>query len=1158
MDIAASLIKLFFGSKADKDRKEVEPYLVKIKAVYPTIEALSNDELRAHSSNLKKQIANFIAADEARIVELKARLELPDTSLSDKEKISKEIDETVKRIDEKIEQKLDELLPEAFAIMKDTARRFAQNETVEVTANDFDRELAATKDFVKIEGDKAIYATHWLAGGNDVRWDMIHYDVQLFGGVVLHKGKIAEMATGEGKTLVATLPVFLNALAGKGVHMVTVNDYLARRDSEWMGPMYQFHGLTVDCIDRHQPNSDARRKAYMADITFGTNNEYGFDYLRDNMASSPKDLVQRKHHYAIVDEVDSVLIDDARTPLIISGPVPKGDDQLFEQYRPAIEHLYNLQKNLVTNLLAESRQLLGEGKNEEGGIKLYRSHKGLPKYKPLIKFLSEQGIKAQMQKTENIYMQDNNRRMPEITDDLYFVIDEKMNSVELTDKGHEALSKYFNEEGFFVLPDIGARIAEIEKEEITPEEKAQKRDAVINDYAVKAERVHTVIQLLKAYAMFEKDVEYVVMDNKVKIVDEQTGRILDGRRYSDGLHQAIEAKERVKVEAATQTFATITLQNYFRMYDKLAGMTGTAETEAAEFMGTYKLGVLPIPTNKPMIREDKDDLIFRTKKEKLAAIVRDVAKRHKKGQPVLLGTASVESSEVVSSLLDVAKIPHQVLNAKQHDKEAAVVAVAGRKGAVTVATNMAGRGTDIMLGGNVEFLADAKLKSEGYSPDDTPDEYEKRWPGTLAEIKDQVKDEHEEVVKLGGLYVLGTERHESRRIDNQLRGRSGRQGDPGESRFYLSLEDDLMRLFNTQLVARVMAKGMPEGEPIEAKSVSKGVRTAQKAVESRNFEIRKNVLKYDDVMNKQRTVIYAERQAVLKGADIHEDILKFIDDTVLSYIKGANNGSDKPADWDWDGLFKAISSVYPIAVEQEAAKDAVDKLKGDKAVEALKELIVSDAKDQYSDFEDKLGSEGLRQLERRVVLAVLDRKWREHLYEMDYLKDGIGLRGMGQRDPLVEYQREGYQMYNSMIEAIKEETIQLLFHVDIERVAMTEDEETESDEDEAVNAAEAVMGLDGEAAATGESAPAEPETDDEAEKTTIDELADEQKNEKGIVGMQPISHAEGKVPANKRPKSEELHSPWADGRTFPGTGKNAQCPCGSGRKYKMCHGQNEQ
>ena len=697
MDIAASLIKLFFGSKADKDRKEVEPYLVKIKAVYPTIEALSNDELRAHSSNLKKQIANFIAADEARIVELKARLELPDTSLSDKEKISKEIDETVKRIDEKIEQKLDELLPEAFAIMKDTARRFAQNETVEVTANDFDRELAATKDFVKIEGDKAIYATHWLAGGNDVRWDMIHYDVQLFGGVVLHKGKIAEMATGEGKTLVATLPVFLNALAGKGVHMVTVNDYLARRDSEWMGPMYQFHGLTVDCIDRHQPNSDARRKAYMADITFGTNNEYGFDYLRDNMASSPKDLVQRKHHYAIVDEVDSVLIDDARTPLIISGPVPKGDDQLFEQYRPAIEHLYNLQKNLVTNLLAESRQLLGEGKNEEGGIKLYRSHKGLPKYKPLIKFLSEQGIKAQMQKTENIYMQDNNRRMPEITDDLYFVIDEKMNSVELTDKGHEALSKYFNEEGFFVLPDIGARIAEIEKEEITPEEKAQKRDAVINDYAVKAERVHTVIQLLKAYAMFEKDVEYVVMDNKVKIVDEQTGRILDGRRYSDGLHQAIEAKERVKVEAATQTFATITLQNYFRMYHKLAGMTGTAETEASEFWSIYKLDVVVIPTNRKVIRDDRQDLVYKTKREKYNAVIEEIVKLVEQGRPVLVGTTSVEISELLSRMLKLRGIKHNVLNAKQHQLEAQIVAEAGRSGQVTIATNMAGRGTDIKL-----------------------------------------------------------------------------------------------------------------------------------------------------------------------------------------------------------------------------------------------------------------------------------------------------------------------------------------------------------------------------------------------------------------------------------------------------------------------------
>ena len=877
-----------------------------------------------------------------------------------------------------------------------------------------------------------------------------HFDVQLMGGAALHWGNIAEMKTGEGKTLVATLPAYLNALDGKGVHVVTVNDYLASYQAELMGRVYRFLGMSTGCIITNQKPPE-RRKQYNADITYGTNNEFGFDYLRDNMAWEKSDLVQRGHHYAIVDEVDSILIDEARTPLIISGPAEGDVTRWYRQF---------------------ARLVLKLNRDED------------------------------------------------------YEVDEKKKVVGILDPGITKVEDYLGIDNLY-----------------------EPNNTALIGYLNNA---------IKAKELFLRDRDYVVTGGEVLIVDEHTGRILPGRRYNEGLHQAIEAKEGVEVKAENQTFATITLQNYFRMYDKLAGMTGTAETEAAEFMGTYKLGVLPIPTNKPMIREDKDDLIFRTKKEKLAAIVRDVAKRHKKGQPVLLGTASVESSEVVSSLLDVAKIPHQVLNAKQHDKEAAVVAVAGRKGAVTVATNMAGRGTDIMLGGNVEFLADAKLKSEGYSPDDTPDEYEKRWPGTLAEIKDQVKDEHEEVVKLGGLYVLGTERHESRRIDNQLRGRSGRQGDPGESRFYLSLEDDLMRLFNTQLVARVMAKGMPEGEPIEAKSVSKGVRTAQKAVESRNFEIRKNVLKYDDVMNKQRTVIYAERQAVLKGADIHEDILKFIDDTVLSYIKGANNGSDKPADWDWDGLFKAISSVYPIAVEQEAAKDAVDKLKGDKAVEALKELIVSDAKDQYSDFEDKLGSEGLRQLERRVVLAVLDRKWREHLYEMDYLKDGIGLRGMGQRDPLVEYQREGYQMYNSMIEAIKEETIQLLFHVDIERVAMTEDEETESDEDEAVNAAEAVMGLDGEAAATDESAPAEPETDDEVEKTTIDELADEQKNEKGIVGMQPISHAEGKVPANKRPKSEELHSPWADGRTFPGTGKNAQCPCGSGRKYKMCHGQNEQ
>ena len=891
-----------------------------------------------------------------------------------------------------------------------------------------------------------------------------HFDVQLMGGAALHWGNIAEMKTGEGKTLVATLPSYLNALEGKGVHVVTVNDYLASYQSELMGRIYRFLGMSVGCILTEQKPPE-RRKQYNADITYGTNNEFGFDYLRDNMAWEKTDLVQRGHHYAIVDEVDSILIDEARTPLIISGPAEGDVTRWYRQFA-----------KLVLKLTRDEDYDVDEKKKVVGIL-----DPGITKVEDFL------GI-----------------------DNLY-------------EPANTALIGYLN-------------------------------------------------NAIKAKELFLRDKDYVVTQGEVLIVDEHTGRILPGRRYNEGLHQAIEAKEGVEVKAENQTFATITLQNYFRMYDKLAGMTGTAETEAAEFMGTYKLGVLPIPTNKPMIRVDQDDLIFRTKREKLAAIVKDVAKRHAKGQPVLLGTASVESSEVVSSLLDVAGIPHQVLNAKQHAKEAAVVAVAGRKGAVTVATNMAGRGTDIMLGGNVEFLADAKLKAEGYSPDDTPEEYEKRWPGTLAEVKEQVKDEHEEVVGLGGLYVLGTERHESRRIDNQLRGRSGRQGDPGESRFYLSLEDDLMRLFNTQLVARVMAKGLPEGEPIESKSVSKGVRTAQKSVESRNFEIRKNVLKYDDVMNKQRSVIYAERQAVLKGEDIHEDIERFIADTIGSYVRGANKGSDKPADWDWEGLFKALNTIYPVLVTEADARDAAGKLKGEKAVDAVRDVLVADAKEQYGTIETKLGEEGLRQLERRVVLAVLDRKWREHLYEMDYLKDGIGLRGMGQRDPLVEYQREGYQMYNSMIEAIKEESIQLLFHVDIDRVAMTQDLQSEQDEDAAVDAAEAQMGIDAESADAAEdqtvaTGPAEPETDDEAEAETIDELAEEAASEDQvtrdadgnpvIVGPAPISHAEGKVPASKRPKSEELHTPWSDGRTFPGTPKNAQCPCGSGRKYKMCHGQNE-
>ncbi|MBT1165674.1 preprotein translocase subunit SecA [Bifidobacterium simiarum] len=888
---------------------------------------------------------------------------------------------------------------------------------------------------------------------------MRHFDVQLMGGAALHWGNIAEMKTGEGKTLVATLPSYLNALEGKGVHVVTVNDYLASYQSELMGRVYRFLGMSTGCIITDQKPPE-RRKQYNADITYGTNNEFGFDYLRDNMAWEKADLVQREHHYAIVDEVDSILIDEARTPLIISGPAEGDVTRWYRQFAKLV---------------------------------------------------------------------------PKLKRDEDYEVDEKKKVVGILDSGITKVEDYLGIDNLY-----------------------EPSNTALIGYLNNA---------IKAKELFLRDKDYVVQGGEVLIVDEHTGRMLPGRRYNEGLHQAIEAKEGVEVKAENQTFATITLQNYFRMYDKLAGMTGTAETEAAEFMNTYKLGVLPIPTNRPMIREDKDDLIYRTKKEKLAAIVKDVAKRHAKGQPVLLGTASVESSEVVSSLLDVAGIPHQVLNAKQHAKEAAVVAVAGRKGAVTVATNMAGRGTDIMLGGNVEFLADQKLKAQGFSPEDTPEEYEKRWPETLKAVKAQVKDEHEEVKKLGGLYVLGTERHESRRIDNQLRGRSGRQGDPGESRFYLSLEDNLMRLFNTQLVARVMAKGMPTGEPIESKSVSKGVRNAQKAVESRNFEIRKNVLKYDDVMNKQRTVVYAERQAVLKGENIDADIKRFISDTVASYIKGATQGTDKPAEWDLEGLWKALVQIYPVSLEIDDAKKAIEgEKKAEKATEILHDLIVADADKQYAEIEKVVGVEGLRQLERRVVLAVLDRKWREHLYEMDYLKDGIGLRGMGQRDPLTEYQREGYQMYNSMVEGIKEESVQLLFHVDIQQVAKSQDLSTESDEDEAVSeATRKIDGADAQAASADElstSAPADPDTEDEdadeAEVEEEEEAAKPVRTEMGsVTGPKPISHEDAKVPANKRPKSEELHAPEADGRTFPGTPKNAPCPCGSGKKYKMCHGKNE-
>ena len=833
----ASILKKVFGSKADRDLKQIRPVLNKVLEAYGPIDKLSNDELRAKTEELKARLRECEAPFEKRIAEIKAKLD-EDIPVHEKESLATESDKLVKEEDAEIEKVLEEILPEAFAIMKSTARRFKENATIEVTANDFDRALSINHDFVHIEGDKAVYQNHWIAGGNEVTWDMVHYDVQLIGGIVLHQGKIAEMATGEGKTLVATLPVFLNALAGKGVHVVTVNDYLSKRDSEWMGPLYMFHGLSVDCIDKHEPNSDARKRAYNCDITFGTNNEFGFDYLRDNMAVNMTDLVQRKHHYAIVDEVDSVLIDDARTPLIISGPVAKAqDDEQYMEFRPYVESLYQKQRALVTQVLNDAKKAIAAGKEDEGGMLLLRAYKGLPKYQPLIKFLSEQGMKQLMQKAENYYMQDNEREMHIVTDELYFVISEQQHSVDMTDKGHDLLANAVSNPDFFVLPDVGSQIAEIQKNtELSAEEKQEKKDALMEDYSLKSERVHTVIQLLKAYAMFQKDVDYIVIDNKVKIVDEQTGRIMEGRRWSDGLHQAVEAKENVKVEAATQTFATVTLQNYFRMYHKLAGMTGTAETEAGEFWSIYKLDVVVIPTNRPVIRDDQDDLIYKTKKAKYTAVINKVEELIKEGRPVLVGTTDVETSELLSRMLRMRGIKHNVLNAKEHAREAEIVAQAGMSSTVTIATNMAGRGTDIKL-----------------SP---------------------------EVKKAGGLAIIGTERHDSRRVDRQLRGRAGRQGDPGSSAFYVSLEDKLMRLFGSERIAGVVDKlGMADDEALVSGMLSKSIENAQKKVEENNFGIRKRLLEYDDVMNYQREAVYARRRNALSGERIEIDVRNMMIDS---------------------------------------------------------------------------------------------------------------------------------------------------------------------------------------------------------------------------------------------------------------------------------------
>ena len=1086
-----------FGNKSQRDLKEIMPIVDKIKAVYPTIEALSNDELRARSAAIRQRLADTVAAEKSRIADIRAKIE--DTDLTEREKMYAEIDKLDKQIAEKLETALDEALPEAFAIMKDTARRFKENETVVVTANDFDRDLAAKFDFVEIDGDKAIFHNEWEAGGNMLKWDMVHYDVQLIGGVVLHKGKIAEMATGEGKTLVATLPVFLNALTGNGVHVVTVNDYLAKRDSEWMGPLYMFHGLSVDCIDKHRPNSDNRRQAYNADITFGTNNEFGFDYLRDNMATNPLDLVQRQHNYAIVDEVDSVLIDDARTPLIISGPVPKGEDQLFDEYCPRVEQLVRKQTEMATQLLAEARQKLGSDDkktHEEGALALFRSYKALPKNKPLIKFLSEQGVKQQMLKTEEYYMQENNKYMHVATDPLLFVIDEQHNSIELTDKGIDVLTGTTDDPTFFVLPDVGAELSEIENENLSKEEKQAKKDEILQNYAIKSERVHTVNQLLKAYTLFERDDQYVVIDNKVKIVDEQTGRIMEGRRYSDGLHQAIEAKEHVQVEAATQTFATITLQNYFRMYHKLAGMTGTAETEAGEFWDIYKLDVVVIPTNRPVARIDMDDRIYKTKREKYNAVIEEIVEMVAQGRPVLVGTTSVDISELLSRMLTLRKIKHNVLNAKLHQKEADIVAEAGRAGTVTIATNMAGRGTDIKL---------------------TP-----------------------EVREAGGLAIIGTERHESRRVDRQLRGRAGRQGDPGTSVFYVSLEDKLMRLFGSERISKIMDRlGFEQGERIEHPMISKSIERAQKKVEENNFGIRKRLLEYDDVMNSQRNVVYGRRRHALMGERIGVDIVNTLYDAAENIVLDASDAND------YEGMNNELLSVFamdaPFDAETFRSKranalvdDVADaayaafKRKMDKMAEIAYPVIKQVYEKQGQQYENILipitdgkrmfnipvnlklayetqAKEVVKAFEKAVLLITIDEAWKEHLRELDDLRTSVQNASYEQKDPLLIYKLESYNLFKNMIDDVNRKVTSILMR--------------------------------------GQIPVREPEQVRQAEQKRSD-------YSRYSTRKDDFSRSNGD-PTKQDTRQQQVTQPIHAEKTV---GRNDPCPCGSGKKYKNCHG----
>jgi preprotein translocase subunit SecA len=1095
MDIINKVLGLFLGNKYERDIKEITPYTIEILKEYDKLNDLSNDQLRELTFALKKEILESMEPDENEIKSLKNKAEAEEDVYL-KEEYYNEVDKNEKLIDEKLEKTLDNMVPRAFAIVKETARRFKENSFLEVTALQYDRDLAATRESITIKGDKAVWSNHWIAGGNEIVWDMIHYDVQLIGGVALHKGKIAEMATGEGKTVVATLPVFLNALAGRGVHIVTVNDYLSKRDSEWMGPIYEFHGLTVDCIDKHQPNSADRRKAYNADITFGTNNEFGFDYLRDNMAINPEDLVQRKHHYAIVDEVDSVLIDDARTPLIISGPTAKSDTQQFDELKPKVDKLVNAQKRLVTQILADSKKLIADGKNEEGGKLLLRAFKGLPKNSALIKYLSEEGNKTLLQKTENFYMQNNSKDMHKVTDELYFIIDEQANSIELTDKGIDLVSDSVEDASFFILPDVGSKIADLEKAGLSEREKLKMKDELLQDYAVKSESVHTMTQLLKAWTLFDKDTEYVVIENKVKIVDEQTGRILEGRRYSDGLHQAIEAKENVKVEEATQTYATITLQNYFRMYHKLAGMTGTAETEAGEFWNIYKLDVVVIPTNRPVIRNDCEDLVYKTKREKYNAVIDEISQMYKKGRPVLVGTTSVEISELLSRMLKMKGLKHNVLNAKLHQREAEIVAEAGKPGTITIATNMAGRGTDIKL-----------------AP---------------------------EVREAGGLAIIGTERHESRRVDRQLRGRSGRQGDPGSSQFFVSLEDELMRLFGSERIAGIMDKlGLKDGEMIQHPMITKSIERAQKKVEENNFGIRKRLLEYDDVMNSQREVIYKKRRHALLGERLSLDVANMMYDVTESLVDTYHKDGDFE-NFDMD-LIRTFSMDSPVP-RQEYLKnistqviDAVyakvlDTYK--RKIETISQQAYPVLKDVYERMShvyenvvvpisdgvrvfqvvtnlkataESEGRELAKSYEKTVVLATIDEVWKEHLREMDELKQSVQNATYEQKDPLLIYKFESFELFKAVVTKVNKDVVSTLMK--------------------------------------GHIPSQDPDQVQEAQRRR---QVDMSKYRASKSDFSQYSSTGGGSP-DKNQKVEPV-------RVEKKVGRNDPCPCGSGKKYKNCHG----